>query len=651
MAALGERTKKKKVADRILFVVLVAADLLVTPYLAYMIHEFLLFTGSHEAFKTIPYPESVRLVIADSRVRIIWLVLQLAFVIGMIYLYVLSSVKGKAAKVDTITVTDDIEIPVAVGNGQHGTARFATDKEVDQMFSCWTEGTEFTGVSGLVVHTQDIRGGKKIYYNTGSPHSLIIGMTGAGKTRRILLETIGLQILAGESVVCSDVKGELYYFTSEYAKEKDYQVLEFDLRNPSKSQHYNFLQPLQIAKRKGDIGAMIDATWDFVTALVKYPEKGEPIWYNGECCAIAASVLCVMMDAPPGCDNCYNVYNFLANMCQSDPKGNMPLNVYLDKLPDTHPAKQVFAAARIAPGQTRASFFTSALSTLRLFTLPAVAEMTSHNDFTLDSIAEKKTILYMMIPDEKATLYPLVSLFVSQAYMAQVDLANRNGTVLPVPVNYDLDELGNFPTIPVLGAMYSAGRSRGIRVNGVIQDYQQLESKYKDSWRNIKSNAELKLFLKSDDTATLKDLSDRIGTYTVETPSVSSSASSGKGGSASYSASSGMTGRPLLYPSDLAKMKAPYALVYRTGYPPVIGQLPDLSEYRLNEEFGLGDPEHNKRLMKGLEEARPARIINNELKLWSPWKSLWKGGKGIRERVQEQEHDKRFLNVEEKKRS
>ena len=62
--------------------------------------------------------------------------------------------------------------------------------------------------------------------------------------------------------------------------------------------------------------------------------------------------------------------------------------------------------------------------------------------------------------------------------------------MLPVPVNYDLDELGNFPTIPVLGAMYSAGRSRGIRVNGVIQDYQQLESKYKDSWRNIKSNAE-----------------------------------------------------------------------------------------------------------------------------------------------------------------
>ena len=147
MAALGERTKKKKAADRILFVVLVAADSLVTPYLAYMIHGFLLFTGSHEAFKTIPYPESFRLVIADSRVRIIWLVLQLAFVIGMIYLYVLSSVKGKAAKVDTITVTDDIEIPVAVGNGQHGTARFATDKEVDQMLSCWTEGAEFTGVS------------------------------------------------------------------------------------------------------------------------------------------------------------------------------------------------------------------------------------------------------------------------------------------------------------------------------------------------------------------------------------------------------------------------------------------------------------------------------------------------------------------------
>ena len=76
--------------------------------------------------------------------------------------------------------------------------------------------------------------------------------------------------------------------------------------------------------------------------------------------------------------------------------------------------------------------------------------MCSKSDFDLQDISAQKTALYIIVPDEDKTLYPLVSIFIQQLYMAQVEQANENGGVLPIKTDYDLDEIGNFPTIPVL---------------------------------------------------------------------------------------------------------------------------------------------------------------------------------------------------------
>ena len=54
-------------------------------------------------------------------------------------------------------------------------------------------------------------------------------------------------------------------------------------------------------------------------------------------------------------------------MCQTDENGFMPLTEYIENLPEDNPAKKIFSISTIAPEKTRSSFFTSALSTLRLF--------------------------------------------------------------------------------------------------------------------------------------------------------------------------------------------------------------------------------------------------------------------------------------------
>lgn len=74
----------------------------------------------------------------------------------------------------------------------------------------------------------------------------------------------------------------------------------------------------------GNVAEAVDLTWDLVSVLVG-DLKGEPIWHNGECATIAASILIVATEAPKEYRNLTNVYYFLANMAKPDPFGEMPI--------------------------------------------------------------------------------------------------------------------------------------------------------------------------------------------------------------------------------------------------------------------------------------------------------------------------------------
>lgn len=223
-----------------------------------------------------------------------------------------------------------------------------------------------------------------------------------------------------------------------------------------------------------------------------------------------------------------------------------------------------------------------------------------------------------MIPDEKKTLYPLVSILITQMYALQVELANESGLRLPVDTDFDLDEVGNFPVIPSLGNILSAGRSRGVRANLIIQDFQQLESKYKDDFKNIKTNCQVKVYLKSDDPDTLKMVSENLGKYTVEVSSASTSVSEGNQNKTNYSSSASLTARALLEPAEVKRIKAPYSICMVTGEYPGINLLPDLSQYRLNKLYGLGDEAHNTKLVMEREAEREEREIA-KIRLWGIW--------------------------------
>ena len=76
--------------------------------------------------------------------------------------------------------------------------------------------------------------------------------------------------------------------------------------------------------------------------------------------------------------------------------------------------------------------------------------------------------------------------------------------------------------------------------------------------------------------------------------------------------------RPLLTEDEIMRIERPYLLVIPTGMFPVMSTLPDISKWKFNKLFGMGNQEHNTKLRKKREEQRLQRELE-EIKLWKIW--------------------------------
>ena len=461
-------------------------------------------------------------------------------------------------------------------------------------------------------------GQEQIYYVGDDVHTLCIGATRSGKSRTIVVQSICTLGLAGESIVVSDPKAELYQYTNEFLTKLGYDVKVLDFKNAEKSHRYNLLQPIIDAVNRDDFEKAEMYAWDMTNTLVGKSD-GEKIWTNGEMSVIAATILCVICDNKkrPDYQNLTNVYWFLAEMCKTI-ANKMPLLEYVKKLPPTHPAKALLSISDVAPSRTRGSFYTSALTTLRLFTSKSIYGITSWSDFSLTDIGEKKQALFIILPDEKTTFYPIASLIISQQYELLANQADRRGGRLKQRVNFLLDEFGNFTTIADFTNKLTVGGGRGMRFNLFLQSFAQLKDKYDENTAStIKSNCQTWIYLQADDMETLKEISEKLGSYT--TSSYQLSASHQKFSTPSSSHSLSLTQRNLLNVDEVRRVARPYQIVTSRTHPAMMYG-PDLSQWYFNKMLGLGDKEHNRLLREERENKRPIITdVSKPVVLWNVW--------------------------------
>lgn len=596
-----------------------------------------------EQIKFVTDPVAMKQCISNNeQIRMFTIFFFVLLLLGIITLLV----GGKSSfKVDMMEITPEIRTPAPAGQGQHGTAKWLPKEKFDQVFDSdiidskkLMQGKESFSAGGLVLGKEDIKTSifskrvkEKIYHITKDLHALIIGATRSGKTRCIVIQTIIDLILAGENVVVPDLKGELRDYTEDVAKKYGYEVIGIDFIHPYQSKRRNFLEPVIKALQRNDISRAIEETWSLVSQLVgEPPENGEKLWNNGEAATLAASIMAVCYDNQdhPEYQNLTNVFYFITEMC-SDYRGALPLQFYIDSLPEEHPAKILLAATKVAAMRTRSSFYVSAIMTLKLLTIPAINQMTNASDFDIEKLIDegKKVIIYLGLPARDKTYFPLASLFLRQIsdlidYVADEKYGGR----VPVRWNFIDEEMGNFTKITNMRQQTSFGTGKGIRHFMFIQSYAQLDDVYGEKVSQIiQDNADIKIYLRSPNPTTKKKISEDLGNYTTRSYSKSNNTPSGtfkNGGSDGES--SNLMGRPLLYPDEVGKLQRPYSLVMSDSDPAIM-YAPDLSQYAMNEFLGMGDEEHNNRLRqkKAEEHKKNERPHNSKMELWGIW-NVWK---------------------------
>lgn len=563
----------------------------------------------------------------------------------------------KPYEANLLTITPKIKIPAPCGQAQHGSASFMTEEQKRQKFKelvlspitpsvkkLLEEGDRraiavdngqvyipnvlnletLFDEAGIVVGKRDFGGKEYIVCLTDDVHTLTIGATGGGKSRREVLQTICMLALAGEGIVVSDPKGELYHYTHTFLESIGYTVHVIDFNQPYKSDRYNPLQRIIDDVNNDDLTNASEHAWDIVNILVEKNEKSEPIWSNGEMAVIVASILAVVYDNRnrPQFQNLTNVYEFISNMSKPAPgEKEIRYTKYLRTLSDSHPARQTMAIAQVAPDKMGASFYTQALTTLRLFANPNTYRITSASDFDMTCFGtEPKHALFFILPDERRTFYPIVTILVVQQYEQLVVAAKQSGNRLKYRVNYVLDEFGNFSKINEFETKLTVARGYGIRWNLFLQSFSQLTLVYGKEIADIaKGNCRYWLYLQTNDMETNKEISEMLGKYTTSTYSLGSSMQ--KYSTPSSSANISLSERSLLTPDEIRSFERPYALLISPD-PPAVMKSPDISEWLFNRMLGLGSKQHNTDLIMQDEDNRPTFTGKVQIKLWKPWERL-----------------------------
>lgn len=358
---------------------------------------------------------------------------------------------------------------------------------------------------------------KRVVVDADDTHSLVFGATGSLKSRTVVMPTVKILGHAGESMIISDPKGEIYAKLAGELKQQGYNIVVVNLRNPAVGNAWN---PLYLPY-KFFIEGNIDKATEFVNdiannLMLSETSTSDPFW---DFCAS---------------DLCFGLILLLFKYCKDHNVSQEAVNIgnllaikrvlYANKIKAKDSILWKYAeedeliAASLsgsifAPNDTMGSMLSVFDQKIRAFIIqPTLLDMLANNDFDIGDIGKRKTTVFLITPDEKTSYHRLVSLFVKQSYefIIYTTTQDKTGRVQN-RLNYILDEFSSFPAVTDMSTIISAARSRDIRFLLVVQSKHQLIKRYQEEAETIISNCTNWIYLTSREISLLRELSELCG--------------------------------------------------------------------------------------------------------------------------------------------
>lgn len=511
-----------------------------------------------------------------------------------------------------------------VGDGQHGTARFADKREIRKTYKqvpftpkLWRKQAE-SGATPTTVDGKDLPQGIVVgckgkaetiaLVDDQDVHALMIGAAGVGKTAYFLYPNIEYACASGMSFISTDTKGDIYRNYGGIAqKYYGYNISVLDLRNPTKSHGNNLLHLVNkymdlykksVEEKKENISykakaekySKIIAKTIILNGMDGANFGQNAFFYDAAEGLLTSAILLVSEFGAEGTRHIVSVFKIIQDLlAPSKVKGQTQFKLLLNKLPPEHKARWFAGSALNSGEQSMLSVMSTAMSRLNTF-LDTELEQILCFDTEIDTerFCKEKSAIFIVMPEEDNSKYFMVSLILQQLYREILSVADENSGQLKNRVMMYLDEFGTLPKIESAEMMFSASRSRKVSIVPIIQSFAQLNKNYgPEGAEIITDNTQLTIFGGfAPNSKSAEVLSKAMGSRTV----LSGSVSRGKN---DPSQSLQMIERALMTPDELKSMPKGQFIVLKTGHNPMKVRLKLFFDWGIDFEmpFSLGSRE------------------------------------------------------------
>lgn len=520
---------------------------------------------------------------------------------------------GKQSQTYHIGAADNADKIAADFGIPHKTAR----KICDKVKKCVRGQFE---TDNNILLTQEVRMSLNTRQHRENLNVLVIGGSGSGKSRFYVKPNL-MQL--NTSYVVTDPKGELLRSCGKLLKKAGYEIRVFNLIDMSHSNNYNPFN--YVYDRDGNVNKSY--VLKMVNCLMKNTKQegssgGDQFWDDSTKALTLAISFYLLEKAELETKNIKGDYerqkavyeemlkgnyapeniemqkeivedakkaydeadkhaktdcNFrrvmevmkMAEISEQDDTLQSPLDELMEEHRSNFPNSMAwiyYADFKKAPAETAKSILISAAVRFAAFELPEVADLTHIDNIRLDTMGDKKTALFVIIPSSDGTFNFLAAMMYTQLFDTLYDTANfKYGGRLPVHVRCLLDEFANIGTIPDFDKLLATMRSMEISANIIIQNLAQLKKMYDKSWEIVTGNCDSLLFLGGQEASTLEAISKSLGKETIDVVSQNRTRSHK---SPSTSENNSILGRELMTPDELKVMKPnECVLIVRALYP------------------------------------------------------------------------------------
>lgn len=408
----------------------------------------------------------------------------------------------------------------------------------------------------------DVEGGR-VTLSPSDNHCMVIAASGRGKTRRVMYPSVILSARAHHSVVILDPKGEIYRATEAEVRRCGLDVHVLNLRNPECGNRWNPLSLVQQCWDAGDRSRALVMLKDIGTLITdSIATERDGYWRASAInCFVGFATLILERNMPLTFDSIHSLAcdwhartelrGLFRDRINSESEGYRALSTLLSLESD------------VTIGCVM-SEFDVAIS--RFADLPSVRDLLAESDFAMSDIGNKPMAVYIVVPDESTALHPIASMFIEEAYSELIRIAdNREDNMLPVAVDFYIDEFGSIPGNDWVSKL-TAARSRRIRFTLAVQDYGQLVKRYDESGaQTLLSNARTVIYLGGKDLRMMSLLSSLGG---VEQNRYG-------------------IGYARITPDAIASLPEGMAVIVDDSGRPWYGHLPDWKSWEINERSEL----------------------------------------------------------------